>query len=288
MIPLSDQIKANFTLKDWLGPRSETLGSSNQESYWWNMYCHFSQQTKRFPRLVIVMLIYFTFFLALQVILGRPFDPARGIWSLSFDTGLLGGAVIAYTYLLVFVLDANVMANTLIRRLSFYIGDDKTGLQDNRTVYLINEVANVVSGLLFFPFSALFMMIVSRNRLFAPWDWPPILIGTFFSGLALIIWAAILLQQSASKAKRLSIAYLDREIAVRLKSPDRSTVTSTLRTPEQERSEVEAYREVRTQINGFSGIAVLPWYQNPLFRAILIPLGGVGSLKLLEQFAPHL
>jgi hypothetical protein len=118
------------------------------------------------------------------------------------------------------------------------------------------------------------MLIVSRNRLFDAWDWPPVLFAVFGSGLLLIVFAAILLQQRTRQAKQAALEHLDQKLLERFKNapwwkPASDDVLN---------------RELRRQIEAFDGITFQSWHQNPIFRAILIPLGGVGSLQMLERF----
>jgi hypothetical protein len=193
----------------------------------------------------------------------------------------------------------------LIKHLTEFIGRD-TDLSDFPTVHIIDKVSNTVSWLIYLPFSMLFVLIVSRNRLFNAWDWSPIVIVFFASGLTLLVFVSLLLQRSACKAKDAAIEALNRD-QLKLLDPDQPLPEPKAATGDfpdnlnedrklenaRLRGNAEAARErrvaqgdeLRKQIEAFDGVAFQSWYDNPILRAILIPVGGIGSLQLLEKLS---
>lgn len=76
---------------------------------------------------------------------------------------------------------------------------------------------------------------------------------------------------------------------VQLESLEDTKKLSEISTEAFRRREAEL-REQRRQIEAFDDVAFQHWHQNPIFRAILIPLGGFGSLQILEKVVstlPH-
>jgi hypothetical protein len=257
-------------------PRAEN-NSSRRERYWWGCYYRITTPKARLWRIAAGMILSSLIFVCLYNLTGSPAELARGSLSRAIDSGAWYAALIAYIYLLFHVFDATVIAGIFITKLDLYLGSD-SDFRDVDAMHIVNDISNVIAGIIYWPFSALFILIVSRNRLFSNWDWPVLLILVFFTGLVLIAAAALFLQQRVRRAKEVALDFLDGKIIQRLDFPS---------TDPAKRS-VESLREERNQIMAFNGVAFQPWYQNPIFQAILIPLGGIGSLQLIERFATKL
>jgi hypothetical protein len=97
--------------------------------------------------------------------------------------------------------------------------------------------------------------------------------------LALVMAGGLFLQQRARKAKQTALDFLDRDIAKTLGADVPGSGPPRRR---------KLLRELHRQIEAFDGVAFQPWYQNPIFRAIMIPLGGAGTLQLIERFGGKL
>ena len=321
----------------WLGSRTVEVPLQHL----WRDYQSAGSLLRRFCRAILLMVVYVAFFGTLSAIVGFPWEPARGPWSRALDAGIFAGSVLSFTCLLFFVLDATLLCSDFVTRLTNHIKAISPAstekLNEFKLMELIRELTEVVSRLIYFPFTVLFIMIVSRNPLFDNWDWPPALIITFASGLALIFYAAMTLQKSAQDAKKAALKAIDKKIgslseelmdekrkaanepAPPLSSglypaqehvPERvppgsqpvvmvsyaPTVSMATQNAKEKGSATTTWkesqkaelRERRGQIEGFDGIAFQPWYYNPIYRAILIPLGGVGSLQLLDKFLTQL
>lgn len=268
------------TIQRWWLARPIDRPTAPSERDWWVSYCLVTTPPLRLPRVIICTLLYLLIFLLLSKMFGNPIVPARGEWSRALDTGILAAAVLAYTYLLFFVLDVTIMASALIARFEDYIGKPSQ-LADGRAVHVIDDLTSAVATLIYLPFTALFMMIVSRNKLFDSWDWPPLLLGIFGTGLVLIMFAALLLQQRARRARQKALESIDEKILNEL-----IAASSGTQAPANEaafRSRETTLRELRAQIMAFDGVAFQRWHHNPIFRALLIPIGGFGSLELLDK-----
>ncbi len=269
----------NWSEHVWLARTPGGNGYIHEAAAWVN-FCRVSAPQVRFFRLSLYGAIYILLSACLTGLTGLPFVPARGSWSHFLDNGVMVGSLMTYYYLLMYVFDATVLTAEFIGRLEPYIGRE-TKLPDAATINLIDRLCEVVSGLIYLPFSVLFMLIASRNALFDSWDWPAGLLSSFGLGLLLIVASALLLQNRARAAKRRALSALDEEIAASLEGTKRSTSAT-----EAKARPPEAWlREMRAQTAAIEGVAFQSWYNNPIFRAILIPIGGVGSLQLLERFS---
>lgn len=261
--------------------RKPPQGAGLWELELWQRYCKESATEKRFLRVTACVAGYILAFFLLSTILGRSFSAhlARGTSSYAFDQAIGPASNIVYCFLLFFVLDATILVTNLIAKLTPHIGWP-TELDENEAIHLINELTREVAGLVYLPFTVLFMMIISRNRLFEAWAWPPPVIVFFGSGLLLIVLTALILQQRARAAKTRAIDYLGGELLLIFDQDDAPD------SPRAYPASREKYlRETREQIASFRGVAFQEWHHNPIFRAILIPLGGIGTLQLLERYA---
>jgi hypothetical protein len=285
-------------------PGGSPPGHSHQEPALWREYCRVTSHPVRFPRVILCLLLYLGASMTLGMILGLPLVPARGPWSRALDTGIMVATVIMYTYLLFFVLDITVLAAELIERLMAYIGR-RSYLREYEAIHLVSDLAGTVSRLIYLPFSVLFMLMASRNALFDRWDWPASLVVTFLSGLALIVLATLKFQGAAQAAQRRAIEDADKKLIIvktaltyhptSLDAAYKGPRTKTDDLPPEIRDRlshaspeglerwVDELAEQKRQIKEFDDAAFQSWHQNPIFRALLIPLGGLGSLQLLEK-----
>jgi hypothetical protein len=311
----------------WLANESEqsasattsiSEGKGKHEYPLWLQYLELTGPRQRFMRVVGCVAVYiFVFRLLTEVgVFTAASVPVRGEWSHVLDRAISHSEVAVYCMLLFFVVDATILTANLIEKLTPYIPNPKD-LNEADAIHHINELTKAVSGLVYLPFSVLFMMIVARNPLFDAYAWPPLTIAHFGSGLLLIVVAAVTLQGRARAAKQTALDSIDRQIITQLETeatvprvpvqvktpapvgPDRGAMerdpygfgapqglqrVSGVTEPDPEISE-KLLREKRNQITAFTSVAFREWHHNPIFRAILIPLGGVGSLQLLEKFS---
>ena len=284
----------------------------------WRDYLKRTGSRERFPRVVGCVLGYMLAFRLLTEVgvFTAAGGPVRGEWSYVLDRATLQSEVVVYCMLLFFVVDETILTANLIGKLTPYI-QSPSDLEETDAIHHINELTKAVSGLIYLPFSVLFMMIVARNPLFDAYAWPPLTIAYFGSGLLLIIVAAVTLQGRARAAKQTALDSIDRKLITQLEAeanrtrtpipvespvvvgPDGEAMETALRRneaprvlrrefrpsePEFETSE-KLLHENRDQIMAFTSVAFREWHHNPIFRAILIPLGGVGSLQLLEKLS---
>ncbi|MGC4073632.1 MAG: hypothetical protein QM760_14175 [Nibricoccus sp.] len=299
-----------FTHWIWLcQPKSSS--DAEAEKHLWLGYLSAASCAPRIVRLIFYVAVYFLVIrLALKVggLADQPFVPVRGEVSRALDNGFMWGAVMTYTVLLFYVFDVTFLASSFLRGLTRYIPKKNTALKECEAMHLINKLASTVSRLVYFPFTALFMMIAARNSLFDAWDWPPLLLCVFGLGLLIIIITTVLLQREARRAREDSFDFIDdslRESLERIRDYHaRRDTSDTPDTPDasddtrphfpipsatdenylaRHEARVEFLRERRKQIESYNGAVFQPWHRNPIFTAILIPVGGLGSIQALEQ-----
>jgi hypothetical protein len=138
---------------------------------------------------------------------------------------------------------------------------------------LIDQSTNVVARLIYYPFIVLLILIVAQNRLFDDWHWnvPLSFIALLSGGTALV--CGLLLQRSAKKAKEKALEALAKIVVRRVGSPR-----------DEFRKKIE---RLRTDVESMSSSAFASFFQNPVLGALLLPLGGGGTLAALETLLSH-
>ena len=145
-----------------------------------------------------------------------------------------------------------------------------TLLDDWIDARLLGEHTAVIGPLIFFPFILLALMIVARSHLFDNWQ-----IGNsillMFAGF--VLWSlamAALLNYGAESAREKALRRMQADLLwLKGAGPDYAGLT------EQFPGLIEQVRNLRQG-------AFAPFFQQPLVRALLVPLGGAGGIQLLE------
>jgi hypothetical protein len=122
---------------------------------------------------------------------------------------------------------------------------------------------------LYWPFLIIALIVVSRSRLFANYNPSIPDLVTMGAGVLIVTASAILLRRSAEAARETARRKLRDQIAEARSLPDGGLFASQL---ELLLRRVEDLRE-----GAFS-----PYSQQPVVRAMLLPLGSLGGTALLE------
>ena len=134
-------------------------------------------------------------------------------------------------------------------------------------------VVGAVVQLVYFPFIMLLLMLVSRTTYFDRWDWPWSLVAVIGIICLHALGCAIVLHRAAEKARQMELGRLKGQLLTAL---GKGGATAT-----------EPIRELIKQIESLREGVFAPTTQQPFFRAILLTLGGVGSVPL-ANFLPSL
>lgn len=134
---------------------------------------------------------------------------------------------------------------------------------------LVARHTRVVGNLIYYPFILLLLMMVARHSVFDNYDWPPSLVVIFLVGFGLATACGLGLRVAAERMRGTFLGRLEHELAVR----------SALR---EEQKELEVVARTREAIQTEQGGSFGPFAQNPVLRALLIPLGGIGSISAVE------
>jgi hypothetical protein len=145
-----------------------------------------------------------------------------------------------------------------------------TLLDDWIDARLLGEHTAVIGPLIFFPFILLALMIVARSHLFDNWQ-----IGNsilvMFAGF--VLWSlamAALLNYGAESARAKAVRRMQADLLwLKGAGPDYAALA-------------EQFPGLIEQVLNLRQGAFAPFFQQPLVRALLVPLGGAGGIQLLE------
>jgi hypothetical protein len=112
-------------------------------------------------------------------------------------------------------------------------------------------------------------MIISRSKIFDNWHFPPGLAVIIAISVSLLLAAIVLLNIAAREARKKALDNMRAVLPQANASKDDSISDNT-------RLLIE---DVETNHHG----AFQPLFQQPLFRALLLPSGGVGGLVLIQR-----
>jgi hypothetical protein len=145
----------------------------------------------------------------------------------------------------------------------------KPVLEDWIALIFVSERTKCITTLIYYPFLIIALLVVSRSRLFANYAGSvPILIVIGLSVL-IVISCAVALNWSAEASRAKARQRLNDEIVKARDLKDDGRLASQL--------EVMLRRVEELRDGAFS-----PFTQQPVVRAILLPLGSFGGTQLLE------
>jgi hypothetical protein len=258
---------------------SMTQGSSA----FWRRYIYQGRGIARLLRISGGVLAMFAFAWLISKVFGVQPPPTRG--SLSFSTYYLIATFlfIATLCLIFYVADATLLCWSAIRALRVEgIWPTVTVREFSRRLALPEDVVDrwlgllfismrteCITGLIYYPFLILALLVVSRNRAFA--DFAPSVAMVLVTGTSVLILmgCAVALHWSAETSRSQARARLNDEIIKAMSLEDEGRLASQL-------------RMMLRRVDDLRDGAFSPFSQQPLVRAILLPLGGFGGSTLLE------
>ena len=248
----------------------------------WEEFRRRGTRTARGTRVLLMTVLYLLFGGALMATGATPVSPLRGDVAFWADKAVLATSVILFVVLVFHVIDTVLLDERLIRRLSDarsewpdsrclgWAETDRTRefMQDLMDIRFIAQRTEVTGRFVLGPFIVVFVMIVSRLSIFDRWDWPPALIAIISINSAYAIFAALVLRRTAEGARRGALA--------RLKT-DRLRCRAA-----NDKACVDFLNNIIKEIDELKKGAFAPISQQPALRAILVPLGGLGTAAVLE------
>lgn len=136
---------------------------------------------------------------------------------------------------------------------------------------LIAKRTAAINSLIYYPFLVGALVLVCRSSLFDNWDLPISVIVLFAVGLVVACAGPLIMQRAASKAKSECLKLVETR---RLHSAGTGdTVRKT------------AFDTLMEHVRSMKEGAFLPFLEQPLVRAALLPFGGAGGVYLLDFFS---
>ena len=224
--------------------------------------------------------------------------PVRGVWAFRFDRAVMFLCVILFLWLLFYVNDAIRLCDRFIFHLThegrltawpqaaLAQAQADLGLGRLDEIELLRKTLDpwldldiirrrtaAIGPLIYLPFIVLALLILARWPVFDHWDTPPALALVFGLSFAISCINAFLLQQTAGGAREACLNQLQDVLAtVRATRPD-------------DRVTLQQVETMLTRVRNLREGAFVPFLEQPLTRAALLPFGSAGLLQLIELFA---
>jgi hypothetical protein len=275
----------------YLWPADEEGGDARMTqgaSFFWRRYIYQGRPTARLLRIFGGVLAMFAVAWLISKVFGDQPPPTRGNLSFSAYYLIATFLFLATLFLIFFfVADATLLCWSAIKsfRVEKGIWPAVTMQEFSRRLALPEDVLDhwlgllfvskrteCITGLIYYPFLILALLVVSRNRTFA--NFSPSLAMVAVTGISvlILIGCAVALHWSAETSRTQARAQLNDEIVKAMSLKDEGRRANQL---QMMLRRVDELRE-----GAFS-----PFSQQPLVRAILLPLGGLGGSTLLEYLS---
>jgi len=281
------------TIWHWLNrtcrrPAPPEPGAVVHASKLWEDYQQHSIFMSRFWRIFCLFGLYIVFCIGLILVdKSEMLRPLRGPTVMRYDSIILYLAVISFLFLTFMIIDAVRLCRWFIQHLSEVPTEYPLaatnhfsrlrGLVDRRyldewiDLQLIADLTEHVGRLIYYPFIVFFLLLLARNDWWDRWPWSWSLIIIFVGNLTLAAASAVILQTTARKAKNEAEAALEAKVkrlqAAAAESPAVNNAYQAERLLE----------EIRNLRRG----AFVPFWENPVLGAALLPSGGAAAFQIL-------
>jgi len=216
--------------------------------------------------------------------------PLRGTEAWDWDHWLLYGAGLSFLFLTFMTIDAACLCRWFIQCLSeapteyplattnYFSrlrGDvDRRYLDEWIDLQLIADLTEHVGRLVYCPFIVFFLLLLARNEWWDRWPWPWTYITISVINLVLAAASVIILQNAARQAKNEAEATL----AAKVKRLQAATAESEVKNNTNQAERL--LEEIRSLRRG----AFVPFWENPVLGAVLLPSGGMAVVQMLIWF----
>ena len=252
----------------------------------WNEYVYQNQFWPRFWRVSIYVLAMFLLMRFLIVpMFGQPIIPARGELARNLYLVTTYLDVILMWVLMFFVFDATLFCLFFVNELRHgsarwpdetrHIYEERLGLEHSligEWIYLafVEKRTTCIGNLIYYPFWVIAVLILSRSTVFANYAPSLAIIISQAISLMVVFGCAFLLRQAAEMARETAKRKLTAGIVQAKGLEDGGRCAGQLET-------------LLVRIEGLREGAFSPVSQQPLVRAMLLPLGSFGWTTLLEN-----
>jgi len=253
----------------------------------WLEHCYQNSAVARWTRILIGSTLFYALGLFVMLAFGLPTTPARGDFARMVDGIVIFFAVWALIVLIFCVGDTIKLCDKFAYCLGApepnswppatrkYFGIEPfnrdTPLDGWIDVRFLAEWTGRISGIIYYPFVVLFLLIVARSSIFDNWDMPPSLVAVLLLSITAAAATVFILRGAAERLRRVTVERLTKELVIEEGlSPEAPTV--------------KQLRTVLSEVRDMKQGAFAPITSQPLVRAALLPLSGAGGIALLEYF----
>jgi hypothetical protein len=220
-------------------------------------------------------------------IFGEPHIAARGERVLQIYHYVTRAEVLLTLFLIFIVADAALFSRAFITKLTDIhtrwpsntikkfqrkLNLDETDLADWIDMHFIAARTRCVTNLIYLPFIALAILMVSRSPLFDNFTTSWMLVITQTLSVALVIWSAVALRLAAERARTVARDSLTAAVIA----------ASGYANARDRSAQLEKLLE---QVEGLDDGAFAPWSSQPTVRAVLLPLVTYGGTMLVHLYA---
>ncbi len=290
----SYRLNLNFTVRRWarkwiFWPREpDRAGREDVSDLWTRFY----RARHWFPRLIRVtscVLLYLGFLMALFQMGGMPSSPIRGRALLLLDKPLLICTVLSFFFVTFWMIDAAGMCALFIDQLSdsrthYHEAtlkhfkeqqqiDDDSLVEGWIDLQLIADLTEAIRRLVYWPFVALLLMLLARNRWWDNFSWPWPLITSYAINMVLAAMSYLILQRAAENARKKIVEQLKCKLNEKRRQAE----------PSAPKFESEQAKTLLDEINNLQRGAFAGISQNPLLGGLLLNSSGLVLVELFAQ-----
>lgn len=281
----------------WFGTRDD-IGANGRAAHLWAQYCQSGHLVWRLLRSFAWVLLFSAGAAVLFHLTGYPNNPARGAGAMQVEDALRTAVVFVFLLLLFAVNDAIRLCTRFLRELTASretndwsrsaceefataLGLPST-LQPAARDQMLDAWIDTrfaarftadVGPLLYFPFVIFAFVIAARWHGFDGWDLAPGLVVVLAASFVLACVNAIEMQRAASQA-RYAARWRLNDMVIRASGGADSDYPS-----------VQSLQTLVKMIESLREGAFVPFVEQPLVRAALIPFSSAGGLYLIELFS---
>lgn len=264
-------------LRPFAGPDQRTPGLFLA---YWREHCICGSFGARLLRAMLATWIFLVLSSVLFALWPMEGVPMRGTLQLRYWSWL--PTTLAFNVLVFWVVDANRLLTRFIRQLSNDFSIWPRGLrQEHKNIFgqhthpcidewagltLIARRTAAVSRLIYAPTVVLLILIASRSSLFDNWATPPGMVIMFILTGLILLGSALSLRRAAEKARTIGLQRIDHYL---------------LETPESNRKYAK-FRLIRDRIVALNTGAFSRYADDPLVRALLLSLTGIGGSAIVD------
>ncbi|WP_349617295.1 hypothetical protein [Azotobacter salinestris] len=287
LFPLSSSSMVKIQEKMTNLPSQAGMHTALNFEKFWNEYCMCGTFGARMLRAVLATWIFVVATSALYVLWPMEGTPIRGEWeSQTWALQMLSRSwmvpILAFQLLVFWVVDANRLLVHFIRQLSSHsmhwpkslrkkheriFGIDKRSCIDAWVdMMLIAQHTAAVNRLIYAPTVVLLILIMSHSSVFDNWPTPPSLVISYLLTALVLFVSALSLRRAAEKARVTALGHIDKYL---------------LETPASKEGYDKCHL-IRERITALNKGAFSRYSEEPLVRALLLSLAGIGGSAIVE------